>query len=209
MGDPTLTRVRNTEVMSTRCATACLLCFLSTTYPYHSLLIMFLITLDFSSHYIHMYSTFVTGSSNHKAVTSDVSRILWYYYNNRVSSILRRNSSADNHVGMSEGLKSLPGRPLHRMLPQRSLLRLCLPRSIRKDTDPLVSPYQVDQPAVPDLQATLFEPCSTGRDPRYTRGDQLGAVGVLDYCACVCTQASHQCCAILEGKQDCELIDSV
>lgn len=45
------------------------------------MLFMFLITLDFSSHYIHMYSSLTTGSSSHKTVTSDVSRILWYYYN--------------------------------------------------------------------------------------------------------------------------------
>ena len=44
------------DMVTDRCATACLLCFLSTTYPNWSLLIMFLITLDFSSHYIHMYS---------------------------------------------------------------------------------------------------------------------------------------------------------
>jgi CDP-diacylglycerol--inositol 3-phosphatidyltransferase len=44
------------DMVTDRCATACLLCFLSSTYPQHSLLIMFLITLDFSSHYIHMYS---------------------------------------------------------------------------------------------------------------------------------------------------------
>jgi CDP-diacylglycerol--inositol 3-phosphatidyltransferase len=44
------------DMVTDRCATACLLCFLSSTYPEHSLLIMFLITLDFSSHYIHMYS---------------------------------------------------------------------------------------------------------------------------------------------------------
>ncbi|ORX35322.1 CDP-alcohol phosphatidyltransferase-domain-containing protein [Kockovaella imperatae] len=71
------------DMVTDRCATACLLCFLSATYTNHSLLIMFLITLDFSSHYIHMYSSLVTGSSSHKAVTSDVSRILWYYYHNR------------------------------------------------------------------------------------------------------------------------------
>lgn len=44
------------DMVTDRCATACLLCFLSAVYPEHSLLIMFLITLDFSSHYIHMYS---------------------------------------------------------------------------------------------------------------------------------------------------------
>ncbi|OCF73568.1 CDP-diacylglycerol-inositol 3-phosphatidyltransferase [Kwoniella mangroviensis CBS 8886] len=68
-------------VTDSRCATACLLTFLTSVYPNWSLLFMFLITLDFSSHYIHMYSSLVTGSSSHKTVTSDVSRILWYYYN--------------------------------------------------------------------------------------------------------------------------------
>ena len=44
------------DMVTDRCATACLLCFLTKTYPNWSLLIMFLISLDFSSHYIHMYS---------------------------------------------------------------------------------------------------------------------------------------------------------
>ncbi|WRT63925.1 uncharacterized protein IL334_000852 [Kwoniella shivajii] len=69
------------DMVTDRCATACLLTFLTSVYPSYSLLFMFLITLDFSSHYIHMYSSLVTGSSSHKTVTSDVSRILWYYYN--------------------------------------------------------------------------------------------------------------------------------
>jgi CDP-diacylglycerol--inositol 3-phosphatidyltransferase len=38
------------------CTTACLLCFLSQAYPKWALLFQFLITLDFSSHYMHMYS---------------------------------------------------------------------------------------------------------------------------------------------------------
>lgn len=38
-----------------RCTTACLLCFLSSAYPPYALLFQFLITLDFSSHYMHMY----------------------------------------------------------------------------------------------------------------------------------------------------------
>jgi len=69
-------------MVTDRCTTACLLCFLSSSYPEWSILFQFLITLDFSSHYIHMYSSLVTGSSSHKTVTSDVSRILWLYYNN-------------------------------------------------------------------------------------------------------------------------------
>ncbi|KAL7420100.1 phosphatidylinositol synthase 1 (CDP-alcohol phosphatidyltransferase1) [Cryptotrichosporon argae] len=69
------------DMVTDRCTTACLLCFLGSTYPAWSILFQFLIVLDFSSHYIHMYSSLVTGSSSHKTVTSDVSFILWYYYN--------------------------------------------------------------------------------------------------------------------------------
>jgi len=69
------------DMVTDRCTTACLLTFLCMTYPRLALLFQFLITLDFSSHYIHMYSSLVTGSSSHKTVTQDVSRILWYYYN--------------------------------------------------------------------------------------------------------------------------------
>lgn len=38
-----------------RCTTSCLLCFLVTAYPRCALIFQALITLDFSSHYIHMY----------------------------------------------------------------------------------------------------------------------------------------------------------
>lgn len=69
------------DMVTDRCTTACLTCFLSKTYNDYFLVFAFLITLDFSSHYMHMYSSLVTGSSSHKTVTSDVSRILWYYYN--------------------------------------------------------------------------------------------------------------------------------
>ncbi|KAL4068036.1 CDP-diacylglycerol-inositol 3-phosphatidyltransferase [Scleroderma citrinum] len=69
------------DMVTDRCTTSCLLCYLSSAYPSYALLFQFLIALDFSSHYMHMYSSLVTGSRNHKLVTSDVSRILWYYYN--------------------------------------------------------------------------------------------------------------------------------
>lgn len=72
------------DMVTDRCTTACLLCYLAIDYPKFQLLFMFLITLDFSSHYMHMYSSLVTGSSSHKKVTSDVSRILWLYYDSQV-----------------------------------------------------------------------------------------------------------------------------
>lgn len=39
-----------------RCTTSCLLCFLAAGYPRYALLFQGLISLDFASHYIHMYS---------------------------------------------------------------------------------------------------------------------------------------------------------
>jgi CDP-diacylglycerol--inositol 3-phosphatidyltransferase len=38
-----------------RATTSCLLCYLSSAYPQHALIFQFLIALDFSSHYMHMY----------------------------------------------------------------------------------------------------------------------------------------------------------
>ncbi|KAF8628433.1 hypothetical protein AX15_003953 [Amanita polypyramis BW_CC] len=69
------------DMVTDRCTTSCLLCYLSSAYPNYAILFQFLIALDFSSHYMHMYSSLVTGSRSHKLVTSDVSRILWLYYN--------------------------------------------------------------------------------------------------------------------------------
>ncbi|KAK0561627.1 phosphatidylinositol synthase 1 (CDP-alcohol phosphatidyltransferase1) [Tilletia horrida] len=69
------------DMVTDRCTTSCLLCFLTSAYPNAAVIFQGLITLDFSSHYIHMYSSLLTGSKSHKIVTSDVSRILWYYYN--------------------------------------------------------------------------------------------------------------------------------
>ncbi|CAO1612981.1 unnamed protein product [Parajaminaea phylloscopi] len=69
------------DMVTDRCTTACLLCYLTKTYPRAALVFQALITLDFSSHYIHMYSTLLTGAASHKLVTEDVSRLLWYYYN--------------------------------------------------------------------------------------------------------------------------------
>jgi len=69
------------DMVTDRCTTSCLLCYLSSAYPTFATVFQFLIALDFSSHYMHMYSSLVTGSRSHKLVKSDVSRILRFYYN--------------------------------------------------------------------------------------------------------------------------------
>jgi len=76
------------DMVTDRATTSCLLCYLSSAYPQHALIFQFLIALDFSSHYMHMYSSLVTGSTSHKLVTSDVSRILWLYYNDPTTLFL-------------------------------------------------------------------------------------------------------------------------
>ncbi|KAK7043596.1 hypothetical protein VNI00_008207 [Paramarasmius palmivorus] len=69
------------DMVTDRATTSCLLCYLSIAYPTYAIFFQFLIALDFSSHYMHMYSSLLTGSKSHKLVTKKVSRILWYYYN--------------------------------------------------------------------------------------------------------------------------------
>ncbi|KAF7294989.1 AAA domain-containing protein [Mycena indigotica] len=76
------------DMVTDRCTTSCLLCYLASAYPDFALLFQFLIALDFSSHYMHMYSSLVTGSVSHKQVNSDVSNILWWYYNNSTTLFL-------------------------------------------------------------------------------------------------------------------------
>ena len=42
------------EFSTRSCTTSCLLCYLTSAYPEWALAFQFLITLDFSSHYMHM-----------------------------------------------------------------------------------------------------------------------------------------------------------
>src|SRR5690242_1032986 len=58
------------DMVTDRCTTSCLLVFLSSAFPRFAILFQGLISLDFASHYIHMYATLVTGgvNSSHKNV---------------------------------------------------------------------------------------------------------------------------------------------
>ncbi|TBU35856.1 phosphatidylinositol synthase [Dichomitus squalens] len=71
------------DMVTDRCTTSCLLCYLTSAYPEWALAFQFLITLDFSSHYMHMNSSLITGSRSHKQVDGDVSRLLQRYYDPR------------------------------------------------------------------------------------------------------------------------------
>ncbi|PCH38087.1 CDP-diacylglycerol--inositol 3-phosphatidyltransferase [Wolfiporia cocos MD-104 SS10] len=76
------------DMVTDRCTTSMLLCYLSSAYPQYAWVFQCLITLDFSSHYMHMYSSLITGSRSHKTVNSDVSRILKFYYDSRTLFVM-------------------------------------------------------------------------------------------------------------------------
>ncbi|KAF4550782.1 CDP-diacylglycerol--inositol 3-phosphatidyltransferase-like protein [Elsinoe fawcettii] len=73
------------DMVTDRCTTTCLLVFLSTAKPRWSMVFQLLISLDFTSHYMHMYATLAMGGSgtSHKKVDEKRSRIMHLYYTNR------------------------------------------------------------------------------------------------------------------------------
>lgn len=77
------------DMVTDRCTTSCLLVFLSSAFPRWAIIFQSLISLDFASHYMHMYTTLVMGGSNqsHKSVDKSRSWLLNLYYTNKV----RRN----------------------------------------------------------------------------------------------------------------------
>lgn len=74
------------DMVTDRCTTACLLVFLSSAFPRWALLFQGLISLDLASHYMHMYATLTMAGSgqSHKKVDQSRSRLLHWYYNNKV-----------------------------------------------------------------------------------------------------------------------------
>ncbi|KAK1760642.1 CDP-diacylglycerol--inositol 3-phosphatidyltransferase [Echria macrotheca] len=73
------------DMVTDRCTTACLLVFLSSAFPRWAILFQGLISLDFASHYVHMYATLAMGGSDtsHKNVDKSRSKILNLYYTNK------------------------------------------------------------------------------------------------------------------------------
>lgn len=74
------------DMVTDRCTTACMLVFLSSAFPRWAIVFQGLISLDFASHYIHMYTTLAMGGSgqSHKNVDRSRSWILNQYYTNKV-----------------------------------------------------------------------------------------------------------------------------
>ncbi|TDZ28030.1 CDP-diacylglycerol--inositol 3-phosphatidyltransferase [Colletotrichum spinosum] len=73
------------DMVTDRCTTSCLLVFLSCAFPRWTIVFQMLLSLDFSSHYIHMYATLAMGGSetSHKNVDKSRSWLLNLYYTNK------------------------------------------------------------------------------------------------------------------------------
>ncbi|KAI9907249.1 hypothetical protein PsorP6_016629 [Peronosclerospora sorghi] len=64
------------DMVTDRCSTAGLLVILSHLYPQYMLIFMYLLILDFSSHWYHMYSS----RGHHKLVSTERNWLLRFYY---------------------------------------------------------------------------------------------------------------------------------
>lgn len=78
------------DMVTDRCTTSCLLVFLSSAFPRWAIVFQGLISIDFASHYMHMYATLAMGGSDtsHKNVDKSRSWLLNLYYTNKVCSVL-------------------------------------------------------------------------------------------------------------------------
>ncbi|KAF2011154.1 CDP-diacylglycerol-inositol 3-phosphatidyltransferas-like protein PIS [Aaosphaeria arxii CBS 175.79] len=72
------------DMVTDRGTTACLLVFLASAFPRFSIVFQGLISLDFASHYMHMFATLSMGESgqSHKSIDEGRSWVLKMYYSN-------------------------------------------------------------------------------------------------------------------------------
>lgn len=70
------------DMVTDRCATSSLICYLCVVYPQYCMFYQLLVSLDLSSHYMHMCAMLSSGSSSHKNVGKK-SKLLELYYTNR------------------------------------------------------------------------------------------------------------------------------
>jgi len=82
-------------------------------------------------------SSLATGSASHKTVTSEVSRILWYYYNDSVGGRFQPLWLIDSPLNPLASLSlTVAAHALLCLLLQRALLRVSLPEQILLDPAP-------------------------------------------------------------------------
>lgn len=70
------------DMVTDRCTTSSLICYLCVAYPQWVVPFQLLVSLDLASHYMHMYATLTGGVASHKMVGKR-SKILNLYYTNK------------------------------------------------------------------------------------------------------------------------------
>ncbi|KAK9235909.1 CDP-alcohol phosphatidyltransferase-domain-containing protein [Lipomyces kononenkoae] len=70
------------DMVTDRCTTSCLICFLSSRYPNWAIFFQLLISLDLASHYMHMVAMLGSGQQSHKKVGKERGWFLNLYYTN-------------------------------------------------------------------------------------------------------------------------------
>ncbi|GMM51363.1 CDP-diacylglycerol--inositol 3-phosphatidyltransferase [Starmerella bacillaris] len=76
------------DMVTDRCTTSSLICFLCVAYPQYVVLFQLLVSLDLASHYMHMYSTLSSGATSHKKFETKSKLLQLYYTNNKVLFIV-------------------------------------------------------------------------------------------------------------------------
>ncbi|EDO14853.1 hypothetical protein Kpol_359p14 [Vanderwaltozyma polyspora DSM 70294] len=71
------------DMVTDRSTTSSLICYLCIAYPSLSVIFQLLLSLDLSSHYMHMYATLSDGASSHKNIGKESSKLLHFYYTRR------------------------------------------------------------------------------------------------------------------------------
>ncbi|GMM33566.1 CDP-diacylglycerol--inositol 3-phosphatidyltransferase [Saccharomycopsis crataegensis] len=71
------------DMVTDRCTTTSLLCYLCKLYPGFTIVFQLLVSLDLASHYMHMYATLQSGGDSHKNVDKNSSWLLNLYYTNK------------------------------------------------------------------------------------------------------------------------------
>ncbi|XP_058868200.1 CDP-diacylglycerol--inositol 3-phosphatidyltransferase-like [Acipenser ruthenus] len=71
------------DMLTDRCATMCLLVNLSLLYPQYTILFQLSMTIDVASHWIHLHSSMMRGSSSHKSIDLSGNPLLRLYYTSR------------------------------------------------------------------------------------------------------------------------------
>lgn len=73
------------DMVIDRTTTGCLLLFLGSRYPNYILFFQCLLSLDFASHYFHIFKSLTVGAESHKKIDKNQNWLLkLYYHNNKV-----------------------------------------------------------------------------------------------------------------------------